>query len=361
MFINAPATVVDCKATVKRGERWICGVVLVRTMPLPQLLRELTTNVPPIHSNPAEALAQDKSRVMKWCAGNIESMRGDDEMAAFTPPVIRLTDPISLTRITRAARGVDCDHIQTFDLESFITAAKGAPAKRYWCCPVCDCPLPFHRLRLDTFCNSILQVVFKAEPRATEVTISGKDGTWRVSDTELPTEDERSRSRSRTPKKGSERKRTIDVLRRQEEKHERLVEKEKKKEAEERKAKLKEKLAALKLATTKVGWMPAGAACSVCSKEVEDKGGLFCGRKRENGELVGCHTAYCWKCFRKAKPAELGKVRTTKTEFEGLEADGADPWWMHEKCMTPEDRVDYYGEDGEPEEQVDPHASFAWE
>lgn len=32
--------------------------------------------------------------------------------------------------------------------------------------------------------------------------------------------------------------------------------------------------------------MPADMACSVCGKPVGDKGGIFCGRRRSDGEVL---------------------------------------------------------------------------
>lgn len=32
---------------------------------------------------------------------------------------------------------------------------------------------------------------------------------------------------------------------------------------------------------------------------------------------------------------KIGKIKTTKSEFASL---GPDAWWMHEKCMTAEER-----------------------
>ena len=51
---------------------------------------------------------------------------------------------------------------------------------------------------------------------------------------------------------------------------------------------------------------------------------------------------------------EAGGIKCSKAEFEDLEADGTEPWWMHEKCMSAQDLNDYYGEEAEPEEATPP-------
>mmetsp|Transcript_36028 Transcript_36028/g.53798 ORF Transcript_36028/g.53798 Transcript_36028/m.53798 type:complete len:206 (-) Transcript_36028:287-904(-) len=103
-----------------------------------------------------------------------------------------------------------------------------------------------------------------------------------------------------------------------------------------------------KVEEKRIGWLPEGEHCVRCGKSVVEQGGIYCGRKRPNGECVGCFEGICWKCMNKAGKKEFGNVKTSKTEFASL---GADAWWMHEKCMSPEDKRSYFGEDDEEEDQ----------
>merc|ERR1712188_331984 len=48
----------------------------------------------------------------------------------------------------------------------------------------------------------------------------------------------------------------------------------------------------------------------------------------------------CWRCMRRGPNDELGAIRTSKEECEGL---GSDAWWMHDFCMRESDKKDYYG------------------
>jgi len=94
-------------------------------------------------------------------------------------------------------------------------------------------------------------------------------------------------------------------------------------------------------------WMPKGMVCRLCTKPTaQEKAGIICRRKREDGTIGGCGEGICWRCMKRAPRESFGKVRTTKEEFESLEDDA---WWMHEMCFDDQDYEDYYGEE-EPEE-----------
>jgi len=117
---------------------------------------------------------------------------------------------------------------------------------------------------------------------------------------------------------------------------------------------------------TRFGWLPEGAHCLRCDKSVVERGGVYCGRKRPGGKCVGCFASICWKCMNKGGKEEIGAIRTSKTEFASL---GPDAWWMHDKCMSPEDKRSYFGEDeddvGKPKDDEDSDdgapGKFAWE
>merc|ERR1712151_1014002 len=87
--------------------------------------------------------------------------------------------------IERAVRGAECDHLQCFDLASFVHTMRNINPKHSWCCPICDRPAPIHQLRLDEFAQS---VVDSAPANATEVLVAD-NGQWVVSATEIDFED----------------------------------------------------------------------------------------------------------------------------------------------------------------------------
>ncbi|VDL87706.1 unnamed protein product [Schistocephalus solidus] len=59
---------------------------------------------------------------------------------------VSLLCPLALTRIELPVRSANCDHLQCFDLSSYLTINKKRPR---WCCPVCSSPAPFRGLRRD--------------------------------------------------------------------------------------------------------------------------------------------------------------------------------------------------------------------
>lgn len=87
-------------------------------------------------------------------------------------------------------------------------------------------------------------------------------------------------------------------------------------------------------------WLPKGARCSVCKhKAKEDFAGLVCRRRRPDGTDGGCRKGVCWRCMKPTPGDTLGKLRTTKAEFQG---QGAKAWWMHEGCLAGDDETDYF-------------------
>jgi hypothetical protein len=91
------------------------------------------------------------------------------------------------------------------------------------------------------------------------------------------------------------------------------------------------------------GFLPEGTPCGRCKKDVAGDGGVYCGRRTTNGGVSGCSSAVCWRCMARAPRTEMGCIRTSKAEFVSL---GAAAWWMHDFCMLPGDRQDYYRESG---------------
>jgi len=96
------------------------------------------------------------------------------------------------------------------------------------------------------------------------------------------------------------------------------------------------------LRASEPAWLPAGGACKLCAKTVKGEfGGVTCRRIRSNSTVGGCGASVCWRCMKRAARDDLGMVRCSREEFEAL---GLGAWWMHERCMTPQDREDYFSE-----------------
>ena len=66
--------------------------------------------------------------------------------------------PISFSHIQIPARGRDCPHLQTFDLESYLLAnSKTEALNKRWCCPVCDRLVRPEHLVKDPHAKKLLQ------------------------------------------------------------------------------------------------------------------------------------------------------------------------------------------------------------
>lgn len=85
---------------------------------------------------------------------------------------------------------------------------------------------------------------------------------------------------------------------------------------------------------------PRNMQCGHCPLSFKTNvGGIICQRHRKDGTFGGCGAGICWRCMEKASERTFGRIRTTKKEFEAL---GESAWWMHERCMTSDDSMDYF-------------------
>ncbi|GAA51185.1 E3 SUMO-protein ligase pli1 [Clonorchis sinensis] len=94
-----------------------------------------------------------------------------NEIAEYIP--ICLLCPLTRTRIELPVRSVRCEHLQCFDLTSYLTINRRRPR---WTCPICSTPAPFRDLRLDELFLSILE-----DSRSASATFVHVDpnGDWR--------------------------------------------------------------------------------------------------------------------------------------------------------------------------------------
>eukprot|EP00913_Durusdinium_trenchii_P022463 g21100.t1 len=313
--------------------------------------------------------------------------QSQDTLRCVEPPVLKLTDCTSLLRIEQAARGSACEHLQCFDLNSYIHTMRNIPPKHAWCCPICDKPAPIHQLRLDAFAQSVID---STASNVTEVLVAD-NGKFEVSATEddlqdssdeeaLKAEQAAQAAATTTPAaprvaapqlsqaelqqaalnlgrafsapKGTLTASPASPPEQPPTAKENHKPKERKRSRSPKRAGQEsppqeepvDKMRAWKVlqGLEKLD----GASCSLCSKSVVEKGGVYCGRKRAPKDFGGCFEAICWKCMNKQRD-KIGKIKTTKNEFSTL---GPDAWWMHEKCMKPEDQKEYFREDEEEEQ-----------
>lgn len=403
---------VSAAISAKKSESWALGIILVEPLQRAQQIDLISQQVLALQAPLEQRMELDVQRVRMWVSAHRpDRVSKKDTLRCVEPPVIKLMDCTSLMRIETAARGLQCEHLQCFDLQSYLHTMRNIPPKHAWCCPVCDKPAPLHQLRLDAFAQS---VVDKSADNVIEVLVAD-NGKWEVSATEDPVDDSsadefdpnappapptqaqlqqmalnmgrpfaapvavkplpplpakspdsgRERDRSRSPKRAAVQKtaeaapeeQAVDKMiawRKLQGIH---IEPEKPAEPEKLPEPVEEE--------SRYGWLPEGTLCTLCEKAVVEKGGVYCGRKRPNASIGGCLKGYCWKCMNKRKDA-IGSIRTNKSEFTDL---GSDAWWMHEKCMSAEDKRLYFGEEDEDVGKIkdmedsdsEPDGKFAWE
>nr|VZI49660.1 unnamed protein product [Spirometra erinaceieuropaei] len=85
---------------------------------------------------------------------------------------VSLLCPLALTRIEIPVRSVNCDHLQCFDLSSYLTINKRRPR---WSCPVCSSPAPFRDLRRDDF---FVQLIADESLKDAEMVHVDANGHW---------------------------------------------------------------------------------------------------------------------------------------------------------------------------------------
>ncbi|KAL7056765.1 hypothetical protein AAHC03_025650 [Spirometra sp. Aus1] len=86
---------------------------------------------------------------------------------------VSLLCPLALTRIEIPVRSVNCDHLQCFDLSSYLTLNKKRPR---WSCPVCSSPAPFRDLRRDDF---FVQLMADPSLKDAKMVHVDANGHWR--------------------------------------------------------------------------------------------------------------------------------------------------------------------------------------
>jgi hypothetical protein len=89
----------------------------------------------------------------------------DDVVAEDNSLNISLTDPFSFKTVNTAIRGVDCKHLECFDLRTWLETRPRKPTKHgrkepslidVWKCPICDRDARPNNLRVDGFLTRVL-------------------------------------------------------------------------------------------------------------------------------------------------------------------------------------------------------------
>ncbi|BHF83519.1 hypothetical protein SprV_0902666200 [Sparganum proliferum] len=178
-------------------------VTLDRAQPIPEFVRMFSSAVagkpvtdpppscklPRLPSETPEALvgvydfcmSSDRVIAASETLAMIKSkLTSEDDLQSDGWIPVSLLCPLALTRIEIPVRSVNCDHLQCFDLSSYLTINKRRPR---WSCPVCSSPAPFRDLRRDDFFAQLMADQSLKDAQMVHVDASGH---WR--ETSRPTE-----------------------------------------------------------------------------------------------------------------------------------------------------------------------------
>uniref|UniRef100_A0A914GWU8 SP-RING-type domain-containing protein n=1 Tax=Globodera rostochiensis TaxID=31243 RepID=A0A914GWU8_GLORO len=118
--------------------------------------------------NARHPLEKTKQTIIRRFNGSDEE--DDVQMDALK---ISLIDPLMHTRIKIPSRAVECTHLQSFDLNSYLMMCEKRPI---WKCPVCNKSAIDSKLIIDAYFEQVLSNVGAG---VNEVELL-RDGTWRL-------------------------------------------------------------------------------------------------------------------------------------------------------------------------------------
>ncbi|BHF83518.1 hypothetical protein SprV_0902666100 [Sparganum proliferum] len=182
-------------------------VTLDRVQPIPEFVRmfssavagEPVTDPPPgcqlplLPSETPEALvgaydfcmSSDRVIAASETLAMVKSkLTSEDDLQSDGWIPVSLLCPLALTRIEIPVRSANCDHLQCFDLSSYLTINKKRPR---WSCPVCSSPAPFRDLRRDDF---FVQLMADQSLKDADMVHVDANGHWR--EASKPTENDSS-------------------------------------------------------------------------------------------------------------------------------------------------------------------------
>jgi len=140
------------------------AVVLTR----PQSIADLTTQV--VMCDEAAALERVRRLLSKQ-----PSRYQDEEIMCLTSDMLRLRCPITMDRVQVPVRGKDCQHLQCFSLEAYVSSNRQMRAfNNRWQCPVCTLILRPADLCHDPYVARVAQ----GTAADIEEVLIAHDGSW---------------------------------------------------------------------------------------------------------------------------------------------------------------------------------------
>jgi len=135
----------------------------------PQSIEDLSAQV----AKCDEAAALE--RVRRLLSKQPSEGQEDEEIMCLTSDMLRLRCPITMDRVQVPVRGKDCQHVQCFSLEAYISSNRQMRAfNNRWRCPVCTLILQPADLCHDPYVARVAQ----GTPADIDEVLVAHDGSW---------------------------------------------------------------------------------------------------------------------------------------------------------------------------------------
>jgi len=146
---------------------FVLAVVMTQPRGIPELSQQVST------CEESAALARVRALLAKQRAADDACSQ---EIVCLSSDTLRLCCPITMDRIVDPVRGTECQHLQCFGLEAYLTSNKQMRAfNNRWQCPVCTLVLRPPDLCRDPYMAHILA---STSTEVEEVAMAG-DGAWK--------------------------------------------------------------------------------------------------------------------------------------------------------------------------------------
>lgn len=155
------------------GISFCAGVVLTR----PQSVSSIIWG---IQNRSTATVHSGRRRVLGLLAqvGALENQEGDCIATGHFGRTLRPVCPISHCAIEQAAIGRSCNHVQVFDLQTYIAVNQRMRSlDKRWACPVCSIPLRPDDIVLEPFAQSIIDSLSDCLDTV-EAVVFNQDCTW---------------------------------------------------------------------------------------------------------------------------------------------------------------------------------------
>lgn len=138
---------------------------------------ELAAMVERVSLPKAQARVQDLFAKLQGQGGAKE-----EDIVCLTTNKLKLLCPITMEKVEEPVRGEQCQHLQCFCLDAYLTSnLKMSAFNNRWMCPVCSLIIRPSDLRVDAYVRSILQ----STPEDTEEVVILPNGKWQLCDESL--------------------------------------------------------------------------------------------------------------------------------------------------------------------------------